>query len=133
MKVLATILGIGYVLLGITGMFDTSLVGTNGLFAADPAYSIAFMVVGAVLLFAALFRQEASRGIIMTVGTLLALVALGGLLTMPNKGEMLGMLVNTTDHIANLVAGLALAGTAYFARRETRGLRATGYLRHAVQ
>lgn len=133
-KTLATLFGIVYVLMGIAGLFDTALIGTNGFFAADAAYSIAFMVIGAVLLFAALFRQDSARGITLTMGALLALIGLSGFLIAPERGEMLGMFVNTADHWFNLVVGLILAGVAYADRSERSAASVyRQYTRHAMQ
>ncbi|HEY0011152.1 MAG TPA: hypothetical protein VGB97_04590 [Candidatus Paceibacterota bacterium] len=129
-KTLATLFGIVYLLMGIAGTVNTRLVGTDGLFAADAAYSIALMVIGAVLLFAALFKQDAARSITFSVGALLALVALSSLLFTPGRGEVLGMFVNSVDHVLNLAIGLTIAGTAYFERsRVSSSLRDMRYLR----
>src|SRR4051812_8144525 len=111
-KTLATFLGIVYALMGIAGLFDTTIVGTNGVFAADGAYGLVLVLVGAVLLVGVVTRSTRIAG--LAAGTVLAIVALSGFLIAPGKGEMFGMLVNNADHWINLILGVLLAGTALF-------------------
>jgi len=115
-KTLATVLGIVYVAMGVLGFIDTGIVGTAGFFAADALYSAVFVVIGAVLLVGAFLATNRTRGINVTVGALLALIALSGFLMVPDRGEMLGMLVNGADHWLNLLAGLVLLGSGLMER-----------------
>ncbi len=132
-RTLATIIGLMYGALGIAGLFDTAIAGNQGFIAADVAYSYALLAVAAVLLFAALLRREPARRTTLTVGTLLALVALSGFLIAPERGELFGMLVNSAGHWLNLVVGVTLAGIALAERtprRSSQSLRDIGYLRN---
>ena len=138
-RTLATITGLMYGALGVAGIFDTYLVGVNGIIAADTAYSYALMAIAAALLFAALFPRETTRRATFTIGTLLALIALSGFLIAPERSEMFGMLANSAGHWVNLAAGLLLAGVALLERgtsRSSQSLRDIGYMRpvrHAMQ
>lgn len=129
-KTAATLFGIVYVLMGVLGLFNTGLVGTSGVFAADTLHSLAFVVIGAVLLVGAFVATEKARGINLVVGALLAIVALSGFLIVPDRGVMLGMLMNAAGHWANLIMGAILSGTALLERSGSR--RYAGTMRHAM-
>lgn len=131
-RTLATIFGLSYGVLGVAGLFNTAVVGTNGLIVADATYSYALLAVAVVLLFAALLRYESARRTALTVGTLLALFALSGFLIAPERGQILGMVVGNVGHWVNLAIGLSLAGVALLERsspRSSQSLRDVGYMR----
>jgi CHASE2 domain-containing sensor protein len=132
-RTLATLFGLAYAALGVAGLFDTAFIGRNGFISADLTYSYLFLAVSAVLLFAALLRREHARRTVLTVGVVLALVAVIGLAIAP-QGTLFGMLANSAGHLMNLAIGVTLAGIAFAersVRRESQSLRDIGYLRHA--
>jgi cyanate permease len=132
-RTLATLFGIAFAALGVAGLYDTAFVGSNGFIAADLAHSYAFLAVAAVLLFAALLRREHARRTALTVGVVLALASLIGLVVAP-QNNLFGMLANGAGHWMNLAIGITLAGIAFAertVRRESQSLRDIGYLRNA--
>lgn len=115
-KTFATLFGIVYVLMGAIGFFNTGLVGTAGVFAADGLTSAFFVLVGAALLVGATAASR-TRNTNTIVGAVLALLAVIGFLAVPDRGELLGMLVSGSVHWFNLIAGAILFGTGVFERR----------------
>lgn len=129
-KTIAILFGLVFVALGIIGFFDTGLVGPDGFFASNALFNAVFLIVGAALLGGAAGRWGTTRGTNMAVGAVLALLALVGFLMVPERGEMLGMLVSGSVHWLNLFAGIALIGVSLL-ERETAGSMST--LRHATR
>ena len=129
-KTIAILFGLIYVAMGIIGFFDTGLVGPDGFFASNTLYNVVFLVVGAVLLGGAAGRWGATRGTNMIVGAVLALIALTGFLMVPERGEMLGMLVSGSGHWLNLLAGITLIGVSFAERGAVAGMHMP---RHATR
>jgi cyanate permease len=132
-RTFATLFGLAFAALGIAGLSDTAFVGSNGFIAADFAHSYVFLAVAAVLLFAALLRREHARRTVLTVGVVLALAALIGLVIAP-QNNLFGMLANSAGHWMSLAIGVTLAGVAFAERsvqRESQSLRDIGYMRNA--
>lgn len=111
-KNLATFSGIVLALMGIAGLFDTSIVGTHGFFTANATYSLVLVAAGAVLLVGSVLDH--ARVTSLAAGTVLVIVALAGLLIVPDQGALYGFLVNTADHIVSLAVGAALVAAALF-------------------
>lgn len=116
-KTFAVLFGVVYVLMGLIGFFDTGLVGTAGVFAADGLTSAMFVLVGAVLLAGGLATVSRARNLNTIVGAVLALLAVVGFLMVPDRGEMLGMFVSGSVHWFNLIAGALLFGSGVFEHR----------------
>ncbi len=129
-KTFSIILGVIYVLLGLVGFLNTSLVGQNGLFAANEMYDVAFIVVGAVLLIGAMVAAQATRTINIVVGVVLALAAVTAFSLVPDRGVLMGMLVSYSDSWLNLVAAVLLVGSS-LAARDTSHSSLRG-VRHAM-
>lgn len=116
-KTLAGLFGIVYVVMGVLGFLNTPLVGTDGFFASNALYSIAFLAIGAVLLWGAFYAAAQTRRVNTIVGAVLAVVAIAGFLMVPERGTMLGMLVSGSDHWLNLIAGALLVGSGVMQER----------------
>lgn len=109
-----------FVLMGLVGFFNTSLVGTAGLFAADALTSAMFVLVGAVLLTGGLATLPRARTMNTLIGSILVLLSLAGFLMVPGRGEMLGMFVSGSVHWLNLIVGAVLLGSGIYERRTER-------------
>lgn len=116
-KTFAVLFGVVYVLMGIVGFFNTGLVGTAGVFAADALTSSMFVLVGAVLLTGGLASLSRARNMNTMVGAVLVLLSLVGFLMVPDRGEMLGMFVSDSVHWFNLIVGAILFGSGIYERR----------------
>lgn len=119
-KTLAILFGVVYVLMGIVGFFNTGLVGTAGVFAADALTSAMFVLVGAVLLTGGLATLARARNMNTLVGAVLVVLSLIGFLMVPDRGEMLGMFVSDSVHWFNLIVGAVLFGSGVYERRIER-------------
>lgn len=118
---LARIFGVVYIAMGVLGLLNTGLVGTDGFFAADAVTSTLLAVVGAVLLVSTYVAREWTRTVNIVLGAALALVALSGLLVAPERGEVLGMLMSGSLHVLNFFMGALLVASGFVERKRERG------------
>ncbi len=109
-KIIASVLGIVYVLAGIIGFFNTGFIGSSGYFASNALYDVAVIVVGAVLLIGA-FATERVRTVNIVMGVILGLFALLSFAIATGGATSLGMLVNAADDWVNLLFGIILIGS----------------------
>jgi uncharacterized membrane protein len=115
-RLLATIFGIVYVLIGIAGFFVTMGVGflatTGGLllgiFEVNPLHNIAHLLIGAALLIAGLANVRAAKGVNTTVGAVYLLLGVVGFFLVGTAANILAL--NVADHFLHLASAVVLLG-----------------------
>ena len=111
--------GILLLLLGLLGFISNPLIGVHALFAADAAHNVLHLVLGIILLSAALWSRIHVFFWLKAVGTLLGLLGLVGLLTLPSTGgALLGIVyTNGAYNWFHLVLGVAMVIIGVYEKR----------------
>lgn len=112
-RLLATIFGAVYLLVGIVGFFVTSGVGffaTEGrnliIFEVNPLHNVIHLAIGAALLLAGLNSATAAKTMNSTVGSVYLLVGIVGLFL---PGTALNIIaLNGADNVLHLGSALVL-------------------------
>jgi len=112
-KMLATIFGAVYLLVGLVGFFVTSGVGffaTEGrnliVFEVNPLHNVIHLLIGAALLAAGLRSVPAAKAVNSTVGSVYLLVGIVGLFL---PGTSLNIIaLNGADNVLHLASALVL-------------------------
>lgn len=112
-RLLATIFGAVYLLVGIVGFFVTSGVGffaTEGrnliIFEVNPLHNVIHLAIGAALLLAGLSSAAAAKTMNSTVGAVYLLVGIVGLFL---PGTALNIIaLNGADNVLHLGSALVL-------------------------
>lgn len=123
-RIIATLFGAAYVLVGLLGFFWVNDVpfagpgdGSNaifGIFEVNPLHNIAHLLIGAALLIAGAGTAASAKAANSTVGALyLLLGVVGFFLTAPDGGRSpINVLsLNVPDHILHLASALLLLAT----------------------
>ena len=129
-RIIATLFGAVYVLVGLLGFFWVNDVpfagpgdGSNaifGLFEVNPLHNIAHLLIGSALLIAGAGTAASARAANSTVGALyLLLGVVGFFLTAPDGGNspINFLSLNVPDHILHLASALLLLATGLGADR----------------
>jgi hypothetical protein len=129
-RVIATLFGAVYVLVGLLGFFWVNDVpfagpgnGSNailGIFEVNPLHNIAHLLIGSALLIAGAGTAASARAANSTVGALyLLLGVVGFFLTAPDGGRspINFLSLNVPDHILHLATALLLLATGLGADR----------------
>lgn len=115
-RLVATIFGAVYLLVGLLGFAVTGGVGfiatqgglLLGIFAVNPLHNVAHLLIGAALLIAGLASARAAKGVNVTIGAVYLLLGVVGFFLV---GTMLNILaLNTFDHFLHLASALVLLG-----------------------
>ncbi|GAA1715433.1 DUF4383 domain-containing protein [Isoptericola hypogeus] len=122
-RLLATVFGIVYLLVGLAGFAVTSGVGfaaTEGkdllLFEVNPLHNIVHLGVGAALLVASR-SVRAAKGVNVTIGAVYLLVGVLGLFLVGTGANIIAL--NGADNVLHLASAILLLGVGLAADRET--------------
>jgi hypothetical protein len=116
-RIVATIFGAVYLLVGLLGFAVTSGVGfiategglLLGIFAVNPLHNIAHLLIGAALLVAGLANVRAAKGVNITVGAVYLLLGIVGFFLVGTPANILAL--NVPDHFLHLASAVVLLGT----------------------
>ncbi|MGN6426968.1 MAG: DUF4383 domain-containing protein [Leifsonia sp.] len=125
-RLVATIFGAVYLLVGLLGFAFTGGVGfvatkgglILGIFEVNPLHNIAHLLIGAALLIAGLTRVAAAKAVNTTVGAVYLLLGIVGFFLVGTGANILAL--NTPDHFLHLVSAIVLLGVGLGAERTVR-------------
>lgn len=125
-RLVATIFGAVYLLVGLLGFAVTGGVGfvatkgglLLGIFEVNPLHNIAHLLIGAALLIAGLTRVAAAKAVNITVGAVYLLLGIVGFFLVGTDANILAL--NTPDHFLHLVSAIVLLGVGLGAERAVR-------------
>ncbi|MFF1876478.1 DUF4383 domain-containing protein [Leifsonia sp. NPDC058230] len=125
-RLVATVFGAVYILVGLLGFAVTSGVGfvatsgglLLGIFEVNPLHNIAHLLIGAVLLIAGLTRVGAAKAANTTVGAVYLLLGIIGFFLVGTGANILAL--NTPDHFLHLVSAIVLLGVGLAADKTVR-------------
>jgi hypothetical protein len=114
-RIVATVFGAVYLLVGLLGFAVTGGVGfiSNegglllGIFEVNPLHNIAHLLIGAALLIAGLANARAAKGVNTTVGAVYLLLGIGGFFL---TGPANILALNVPDHFLHLASAVVLLG-----------------------
>ncbi|GLJ60008.1 MULTISPECIES: DUF4383 domain-containing protein [Microbacterium] len=122
-RIVATVFGAVYVLVGLLGFAVTGGVGflategglLLGIFQVNPLHNIAHLAIGAALVAAGMAGVRAARAVNATVGAAYLLLGIAGFFL---AGTALNILaLNTADHVLHLASALVLLAVGLGAER----------------
>ncbi|CAI9388848.1 DUF4383 domain-containing protein [Microbacterium sp. T2.11-28] len=124
-RLVATIFGAVYLLVGLLGFAVTGGVGfistdgglLLGIFEVNPLHNIAHLLIGAALLFAGLANVRAAKATNTAVGAVYLLLGIVGFFLVGTAANILAL--NTFDHFLHLASALVLLGVGVGAERGT--------------
>ena len=125
-RLVATIFGAVYLLVGLLGFAFTGGVGfvatqgglILGIFEVNPLHNVAHLLIGAALLIAGLTRAAAAKAVNVTVGAVYLLLGIVGFFLVGTGANILAL--NTPDHFLHLVSAIVLLGVGLGAERTVR-------------
>ena len=125
-RLVATIFGAVYLLVGLLGFAFTGGVGfvatrgglILGIFEVNPLHNIAHLLIGAALLIAGLTRVAAAKAVNTTVGAVYLLLGIVGFFLVGTGANILAL--NTPDHFLHLVSAIVLLGVGLGAEKTVR-------------
>ena len=125
-RLVATIFGAVYILVGLLGFAVTSGVGfiategglLLGIFEVNPLHNIAHLLIGAALLIAGLKSVPAAKAVNIAVGAVYLLLGVVGFFLVDTALNILAL--NTADHFLHLASALVLLGVGLAADRTVR-------------
>ena len=115
-RLVATIFGAVYLLVGLLGFAVTGGVGfvatkgglLLGIFEVNPLHNIAHLLIGAALLIAGLTRVAAAKAVNTTVGAVYLLVGIVGLFLLSSPLNIIAL--NGPDNVLHLASAVLLLG-----------------------
>lgn len=115
-RIIATVFGVVYVLVGVLGFFVTGGVDffategglLLGIFAVNPLHNMAHLLIGAALLIAGLATAPAAKAVNTTVGAVYLLLGIVGFFIADTALNILAL--NTADHFLHLASAIVLLG-----------------------
>ena len=121
-RIVATVFGAVYLLVGLAGFAVTGGVGfiSNegglllGIFEVNPLHNIAHLLIGAALLVAGLANARAAKGVNTTVGAVYLLLGIVGFFL---TGPANILALNVPDHFLHLASAVVLLGVGLGAER----------------
>ncbi|MGC0369649.1 MULTISPECIES: DUF4383 domain-containing protein [unclassified Microbacterium] len=121
-RIVATVFGAVYLLVGLLGFAVTGGVGfiSNegglllGIFEVNPLHNIAHLLIGAALLVAGLANARAAKGVNTTVGAVYLLLGIVGFFL---TGPANILALNVPDHFLHLASAVVLLGVGLGAER----------------
>lgn len=125
-RLLATVFGAVYLLVGLLGFAVTGGVGfistqgglLLGLFAVNPLRNVAHLLIGAALLIAGLSSVVAAKAVNTTVGAVYLLLGIVGFFIADTALNILAL--NTADHFLHLASAIVLLGAGLAADKSVR-------------
>lgn len=116
-RLIATIFGAVYLLVGVLGFFVTSGIGffaTEGanltIFAVNPLHNIIHLAIGAALLYAGMNSVTLSKSVNTAVGGVYLLVGILGLFLVGSSLNIIAL--NGADNVLHLASAVVLLGVA---------------------
>ncbi|MDQ1124468.1 DUF4383 domain-containing protein [Microbacterium trichothecenolyticum] len=115
-RIVATVFGAVYLLVGLLGFAVTGGVGfiategglLLGIFEVNPLHNIAHLLIGAALLVAGLANARAAKGVNTTVGAVYLLLGIVGFFLAGTSANILAL--NVPDHFLHLASAVVLLG-----------------------
>ena len=115
-RLVATIFGAVYLLVGLLGFAYTGGVGffategglLLGIFQVNPFHNVAHLLIGAALLIGGLSSAKAAKGVNITIGAAYLLLGVVGFFLVGTALNVLAL--NTFDHFLHLASALVLLG-----------------------
>ena len=125
-RLVATIFGAVYILVGLLGFAVTGGVGfiategglLLGIFEVNPLHNIAHLLIGAALLIAGLVSARAAKIVNIVVGATYLLLGIVGFFLVGTALNILAL--NTFDHFLHLASAIVLLGVGLAAERGIR-------------
>jgi len=125
-RLVATVFGAVYVLVGLVGFAVTSGVGflateggfILGIFEVNPLHNIVHLVIGAALLIAGLSSVSAAKAVNTTVGAVYLLLGIVGFFIADSSLNILAL--NVGDHFLHLATAVLLLVVGLAADRSGR-------------
>ena len=122
-RIIATIFGGVYLLVGLLGFAVTGGVGfiategglLLGIFEVNPLHNVAHLLIGGALLIAGLASAKAAKVVNITVGATYLLLGIAGFFLVGTAANILAL--NTFDHFLHLASALVLLGVGVGAER----------------
>jgi hypothetical protein len=117
-RIVATIFGAVYLLVGLLGFAVTGGVGfiategglLLGIFEVNPLHNIAHLLIGAALLIAGLANVRAAKGVNTTVGAVYLLLGIVGFFIGSPDNALNILALNVPDHFLHLGSAIVLLG-----------------------
>ncbi|MCY7289205.1 MAG: DUF4383 domain-containing protein [Cryobacterium sp.] len=130
-RLVATIFGAVYLLVGLLGFAVTAGVGfiateggfILGIFEVNPLHNIVHLLIGAALLIAGLSSVSAAKAVNTTVGAVYLLLGIVGFFIAESTLNILAL--NVGDHFLHLATAALLLGVGLVADRSGRRASAT--------
>ncbi|WJL97266.1 DUF4383 domain-containing protein [Microbacterium sp. ET2] len=127
-RLVATIFGVVYLLVGLLGFFVTGgvdFIATDGnlllgIFEVNPLHNVAHLLIGAALLIGGLASVRAAKAVNVVVGAAYLLLGIVGFFLVDTPANILAL--NTPDHFLHLASAIILLGVGLAA---DRGVRST--------
>ncbi|WP_394942066.1 DUF4383 domain-containing protein [Psychromicrobium sp. YIM B11713] len=126
-RLLATIFGAVYLLVGVLGFFVTSGVGfaaTEGnnliIFAVNPLHNVIHLLIGAALLLGGLSSVKLAKNLNLTVGAVYLLVGIVGLFLLNSSLNIIAL--NGADNVLHLASAVVLLGVALSQDKSVRSV-----------
>jgi len=130
-RLIATVFGAVYLLVGLLGFALTSGVGffaTEGqnliIFAVNPLHNVIHLAIGAALLLAGLKSVPAARSVNTTVGAVYLLVGIVGLFLLNSALNIIAL--NGADNVLHLASAVLLLGVGLSRDKATAPRTAAG-------
>jgi hypothetical protein len=125
-RLVATIFGAVYILVGLLGFAVTGGVGflategglLLGIFMVNPLHNIAHLLIGAALLIAGLASARAAKTVNIVIGATYLLLGIVGFFLVGTALNILAL--NTFDHFLHLASAIVLLGVGLGAERGVR-------------
>ena len=124
-RVVATVFGAVYLLVGLLGFAVTGGVGfiategglLLGVFQVNPLHNVAHLLIGAALLIAGFVGVAAAKAVNSVVGGAYLLLGIVGFFLAGTSANILAL--NTADHFLHLASAIVLLGVGLGAERGT--------------
>ena len=125
-RIVATIFGAVYLLVGLLGFAFTGGVGFAGtegglllgIFEVNPLHNIAHLLIGAALLIAGIANARAAKTVNIVVGAAYLLLGVVGFFLVGTAANILAL--NTPDHFLHLASAIVLLGVGLAADKAPR-------------
>jgi hypothetical protein len=125
-RIVATVFGAVYVLVGLLGFAVTGGVGfiategglLLGIFQVNPLHNVAHILIGAALLIAGIVSATAAKTVNIVVGGAYLLLGIVGFFLAGTAANILAL--NTADHFLHLASAIVLLGVGLAAERSAR-------------
>jgi hypothetical protein len=125
-RIVATIFGAVYLLVGLLGFAVTGGVGfiategglLLGVFEVNPLHNVAHLLIGAALLIGGIVSATAAKAVNATVGAAYLLLGIVGFFLAGTAANILAL--NTADHFLHLASAIVLLGAALGFERSGR-------------